>query len=69
MSAKMVISSPIDVSDGMVRANFELEDTNTSVNIAQIYQQMESHESELTYPPPDVDTRELLLKLKVETLF
>ena len=60
---------PIDVSDGMVRAYFELEDTNTGVSIAQIYQQMESHESELSRPPPGLDMRELLLKLKVETTY
>jgi len=58
---------PIEVSDGMVRAYFELEDPDTSVSIAQIYQQMESHESELSRPPPGLDTRELLIKLKVET--
>lgn len=57
----------IDVSDGMVHAYFELEDSDTSVSIAQIYQQMESHESELSRPPPGLDTRELLIKLKVET--
>ena len=60
---------PIDVSDGMVRAYFELEDTNTGVSIAQIYQQMESHESELSRPPSGLDMRELLLKLKVETTY
>ena len=58
---------PIDASDGMVCAYFELKDTNTGVSIAQICQQMESHESELSRPPPGLDTRELLLKLKVET--
>ena len=57
---------PIDVSDGMVHAYFELEDADTGVSIAQIYQQMESHESELSRPPPGLDTRELLIKLKVE---
>ena len=60
---------PIDVSDGMVRAYFELEDTNTGVSIVQIYQQMESHESELSRPPSGLDMRELLLKLKVETTY
>ena len=34
---------PINVSDGMVHAYFELQDTDTSVSIAQIDQQMESH--------------------------
>ena len=43
---------PTDVSDGMVPAYFELQDTDTGVSIAQIYQQMESHESELSRPPP-----------------
>jgi len=50
----------------MVHAYFEV-DTDTDFSIAQIYQQMESHKSELSRPPPDLDTRELLLKLKVQT--
>ena len=59
---------PIEVSDGLVHAYFEREDsTDTGVSLVQIYQQMESHESELSRPPPGLDTRELLIKLRVET--
>ena len=36
---------PIEVSDGLVHAYFEREDsTDTGVSLVQIYQQMESHE-------------------------
>ena len=57
---------PIEVSDGMVQSYFEREDTNLEVSVAQLFEQMENHESELSRPPIEgLDTKSLLTNLKV----
>lgn len=58
----------LEVSDGMVCTYFEREDTDTSVSMAQIFQQMETHESEFSSPAPEsLGTTALLTALKVDS--
>lgn len=50
----------------MVQSYFEREDTNLEVSVAQLFEQMENHESELSRPPTEgLDTTSLLRNLKV----
>jgi len=42
---------PIEMSDGMVQAYFERDDTDLAVTVGQLYDQMQRHESELSRPP------------------
>lgn len=59
---------PIEMSDGMVHPYFEREDTDVAVTVAQLYEKMERHESELSSPPVDgLDTRAILSQLKVDS--
>ena len=59
---------PFEVLDGMVQSYFEREDTNLEVSVAQLFEQMENHESELSRPPTEgLDTTSLLRNLKVNT--
>lgn len=61
---------PIEVSDGKVQSYFEREDTDLEVSVAQLFEQMEKHESELSHPPSEgLDATPLLIKLKVNTPF
>lgn len=61
---------PIEVSDGKVQSYFECEDTDLEVSVAQLFEQMEEHESELSHPPSEgLDATPLLIKLKVNTPF
>ena len=61
---------PIEVSDGKVQSYFERENTDLEVSVAQLFEQMEKHESELSHPPSEgLDAAPLLIKLKVNTPF
>ena len=61
---------PVEVSDGKVQSYFEREDTDLEVSVAQLFEQMEKHESELSHPPSEgLDATPLLIKLKVNTPF
>ena len=56
------------MSDGMVHAYFEREDTDVGVTIAQLYEKMERHESELSRPPAEgLDTKSILSQLIVDS--
>ena len=44
---------PIEVPDGVVQSYFEQEDCGLDVGVAQLFEQMESHESELSSPPSE----------------
>ena len=61
---------PIEMSDGMVYAYFEREDSDDDValTVAQLYEKMERHESELSRPPPEgLDTSAILSKFRVDS--
>ena len=59
---------PIEMSDGMVHAYFEREDTDVGVTIAQLYEKMERHESELSRPSTEgLDTKAILSQLIVDS--
>ena len=59
---------PIEVSDGVVQSYFEREDCGLDASVAQLFEQMESHESELSSPPSEgLDQTSLLENLKVNT--
>ena len=52
----------------MVHAYFEREDTDIPVDLTQIYERMERHESDLSRPPPEgIDQEAMISKLKVES--
>ena len=59
---------PIEMSDGMVHAYFEREDTDVAVTVAQLYDKVKQHNSELSRPPTEgLDTRAILSQLKVDS--
>ncbi len=59
---------PIEVSDGKVQAYFEREDTEVALTMAEVFQELVDHESELSTPPEDyLDLTSLLNDLKVDT--
>ena len=56
------------MSYSMVHAYFEREDTDVAVTVAQLYEKMERHNSELSRPPTEgLDTRAILSQLKVDS--
>ena len=58
---------PVDVSNGIVQSYFELEGTNTNISVAELFEQIESRESELSSPPSEgFDIIALLNELKVK---
>lgn len=59
---------PIEVSDGMVQAYFEREDTEVALTMAEVFQELVDHESELSTPPEGyLDLTSLLKGLKVDS--
>lgn len=57
---------PVDVPNGIVQSYFELEGTDTNVSIVELFQQIESHECELSSPPSEgFDIMALLNEIKV----
>ena len=59
---------PIKVSDGVVQTYFEQEDTEVALTMADVFQELADHESELsTSPEGYLDLHALLNGLKVES--
>ena len=59
---------PIDVDDGMVRAYFQREGLEENLTVAEIFQRLESHESQLSTPPPGyLNLTALLQELRVSS--
>ncbi|KAJ7391191.1 hypothetical protein OS493_019322 [Desmophyllum pertusum] len=64
-SEECIYQFPIEMSDGMVHAYFETGEGEVAVTVAQLYDQMERHESELSRPPTEgLDTMAILSKVE-----
>lgn len=66
--AEYYFDFPIDVDDGMVRAYFQREGLEENLTVAEIFQRLESHESQLSTPPPGyLNLTALLQELRVSS--